>query len=641
MTNCLKSLVAVVLLAGPVRAADIVWTNAAGGNWSVAANWNPNQVPGGADNALVTASGSYTVTLNSAATVASLQVGGGTGTKTLTVSSTLTVNGASSVDANSVLNFSSGILNGTGDITVAGTLNWSGGNMSGTGATIIASGGTLNINNTVHDLQRTLQNNGTATWSAGPLQMNGGVFNNNGSFTAGTAGTLQFYGTGGAANAFNNTGTFVKQGAGAINFTVSSTGVSFNNTGSVDVQAGTLSFSAGGSNSGSIALTAGTTLGLSGAYTHDGTSKITGAGAVNVTGGTQSFADGAEVNPALSISSGTVSFAGNVTLSDLTLNSGALTGSGDVSVNGALTWSGGTMTGTGRTIVANTGTLNINNTVHDLLRTLQNDGTGTWIAGALQMNGGVFNNNGSFTASTAGTVQMYGTGGVNSFNNAGAFVKQGTGAVSFTVSSTGVPFSNNGSVDVQDGSLSLNAGGSNSSTILVGSGATLGLSGSYSHTLSSIIGGQGTVTFSGGTHAFAGGAQINAAHVNITSGTVNIAGNMSLADVTLTTTQTGGGDVTVTGSLTWGAGVMNGAGRTIIANGATLTINNTTHDLLRTLQNDGAATWTAGALQMNGGTFINNGSFTANNAGNLSCYGTGGVEAFNNVGTFTKQGSGT
>ena len=35
------------------RAATITWTNTAGGNWNDAANWNPNQVPGASDDALV------------------------------------------------------------------------------------------------------------------------------------------------------------------------------------------------------------------------------------------------------------------------------------------------------------------------------------------------------------------------------------------------------------------------------------------------------------------------------------------------------------------------------------------------------------------------------------------------------------
>jgi len=33
-------------VALPSSAADIVWTNTAGGNWGTAANWSPNQVPG-------------------------------------------------------------------------------------------------------------------------------------------------------------------------------------------------------------------------------------------------------------------------------------------------------------------------------------------------------------------------------------------------------------------------------------------------------------------------------------------------------------------------------------------------------------------------------------------------------------------
>lgn len=33
-------------------AATINWTNTAAGNWSVAANWSPNQVPASSDNAV-------------------------------------------------------------------------------------------------------------------------------------------------------------------------------------------------------------------------------------------------------------------------------------------------------------------------------------------------------------------------------------------------------------------------------------------------------------------------------------------------------------------------------------------------------------------------------------------------------------
>src|SRR5260370_41783932 len=48
----------------PGRAATIAWTNIAGGNWNDATNWTPNQVPGAADNALITSNGTYIVTLD-------------------------------------------------------------------------------------------------------------------------------------------------------------------------------------------------------------------------------------------------------------------------------------------------------------------------------------------------------------------------------------------------------------------------------------------------------------------------------------------------------------------------------------------------------------------------------------------------
>ena len=49
-------------------ASAINWTNIAGGNWSVAANWSPNQVPGSADDAVITNAGTYTVTLDTSPT---------------------------------------------------------------------------------------------------------------------------------------------------------------------------------------------------------------------------------------------------------------------------------------------------------------------------------------------------------------------------------------------------------------------------------------------------------------------------------------------------------------------------------------------------------------------------------------------
>src|SRR5205823_9210718 len=86
------------------RAADISWTNTAGGNWSAAANWSPNVVPGSSDNANITNSGTYAITIDINATVARLLAGASGGTQTIALSSqTLTLNGASSLETNTIL----------------------------------------------------------------------------------------------------------------------------------------------------------------------------------------------------------------------------------------------------------------------------------------------------------------------------------------------------------------------------------------------------------------------------------------------------------------------------------------------------------------------------------------------------------
>lgn len=77
----LSSLIAAWLVALPARAERVVWINTNGGNWSVAANWSPNQVPGASDDAVITNDGTYTVVLNVKAAPGSLTLGGAMGHK--------------------------------------------------------------------------------------------------------------------------------------------------------------------------------------------------------------------------------------------------------------------------------------------------------------------------------------------------------------------------------------------------------------------------------------------------------------------------------------------------------------------------------------------------------------------------------
>src|ERR1017187_4963812 len=110
------------------NAADLVWTNTAGGDWNVAANWSPAQVPGSGDYVIITNGGAYTVTNSGSATLSGLILGGTNGTQTLSIAS-LTLTGAGLINSN-------------------GVLNWSGGSLDG--SLTVAQGGMLSISNSVN-----------------------------------------------------------------------------------------------------------------------------------------------------------------------------------------------------------------------------------------------------------------------------------------------------------------------------------------------------------------------------------------------------------------------------------------------------------------------------------------------------------
>ena len=104
-----------LLLAGAVstRAATLTWTNAASGSWNTAANWNPNQVPGAGDTAVITNAG-VTVSLNSSTTVGGVILGtNGPGTVTLSLAGqTLALNGPLTVNPSGSFTVDSGALVG-------------------------------------------------------------------------------------------------------------------------------------------------------------------------------------------------------------------------------------------------------------------------------------------------------------------------------------------------------------------------------------------------------------------------------------------------------------------------------------------------------------------------------------------------
>lgn len=86
------------------HAGSINWNNAAGGNFSIGANWVGGVAPGPSDDAVINLAGTHTVTLDVSSTVTGLTLGGGGSTPTLNLNgNTLTLNGPGTINAGGIL----------------------------------------------------------------------------------------------------------------------------------------------------------------------------------------------------------------------------------------------------------------------------------------------------------------------------------------------------------------------------------------------------------------------------------------------------------------------------------------------------------------------------------------------------------
>jgi hypothetical protein len=86
--------------------------------------------------------------------------------------------------------------------------------------------------------------------------------------------------------------------------------MSFNNSGTVNVDAGGLDLqsSSGGTNTGTIDADAGTTLSFSVSYTHDASSALLGQGTLTFNGGTHTFTGTLSTNRIININGLAVNF---------------------------------------------------------------------------------------------------------------------------------------------------------------------------------------------------------------------------------------------------------------------------------------------------------------------------------------------
>ncbi len=209
---------------------------------------------------------------------------------------------------------SGGSLGGTNAVYAEATFIWSGGNISGQG--LVAAGSGVTISNGSGNLNltgRILANALDGVWTGNPggsiTISGGGVLSNyaNSTLDAEFDGSLA-NSTG--ANLFANSGLFRKTGR-----TGSTTiGVPIANTGTMEVQTGTLSLTGGGTSTGTFNVSSNAALNIGGGsadFTTNSVINIPEGGILTVTGGTPTFEGTIEADGAAFFIGGTANVTGS------------------------------------------------------------------------------------------------------------------------------------------------------------------------------------------------------------------------------------------------------------------------------------------------------------------------------------------
>jgi hypothetical protein len=412
-----------------------------GTSWHDPFNWNPDLIPGPSQDVIIDVPGDVTVVHSNFGTDAILSLQ----SEEAVVLSGGTLDIAAASNLSDTFTLNGGVLAGSGDVTLSGPFTWAYGTLAGTGATIANGGITFNGSNTnARNLDgRTLANGGTAVLQEGFLTAyNGATLTNQPSATFDFQGDHFLYvSTGGAT--FDNLGTVTKS-AGSGMTTIAAT---FNNSGLVEVQSGTLSLNGGGTHSGTFQ-------GSGSLYFGGGTHTLTGSIMnlnVSVGGGAVAM-NGTYQAANTALTGGTFTLAAGLTAHSETLNlsGGTLTGEGDIVVSGLFIWASGTMGGAGATTASGGIVFSGNNGRNLDSRTLANEGTAIFQDGFLTAyNGALIHNAAGATWEFQGDDFLYtGTGGAT-FQNDGALSKSaGDGTMTIFPA-----FVNGGSVAVQSGTF--------------------------------------------------------------------------------------------------------------------------------------------------------------------------------------------
>ena len=377
-------------------------------NWSDPANWDVGSVPT-ADARVVVNNYSPDATSLANLPLYRLDLSGGTLTTAGMLLQKLYLSGGT-------------LSSGTITLTTNGICNWTGGTLNS--SLIVPTNGLVQlagVNGTDYNFYGVLTNAGTVRLVSGNLQLVGACYGGPGQLVNLPGGLVDFQ----SDVAMHNTcGSEVFANAGIVRKSggtnTSAINAIFNNTGTLDVQAGTVSLNGSGSSQGRFVADAGATLTYGNSYEVDG--LLTGAG-TNL------------------------------------LNVATLSGTGVIS-NGLFVWSGGVLGASSTFTVATNGVLllaGINGTDYNLYGVLTNAGTVRLVSGNLQLVGACYGGPGQLVNLPGGLVDfqsdvaMHNTCGSEVFANAGIVRKSG----GTNTSAINAIFNNTGTLDLHSGTLEI------------------------------------------------------------------------------------------------------------------------------------------------------------------------------------------
>jgi hypothetical protein len=506
-------------------------------------------------------SGSNTATLNAAVPASTLTLGGGTiqgpaaGTGAFNVSGPLTLAGGT-----------------VGSATTGGmaAVNATGGGLITSSTTTVTTGGVLNFN-------APAAGTATYTWSGGTVSLSG-----TGAVGVGAGATLLATGNNGMTAATGTAtltiaGTFVKNG-GTSGTTLGGAGLTTTNTGTIDVETGSLSLTGVINNTGTLtANTPGT----------GGVISVDGGGTLNLNTGSVVTGTGS-----LRLNSGTAVLNVNADTSSAAafdVEGGTVQGTKTLTANGSFTWSGGTVGGTAAIKATNGGVVSGSSTVTTGFVELAGGSFG-WAGGNIVLNG-----TGTLLKIDAGVTLTNTTGNAfqTSAGNSPVVQNNGTFAKITAAGSVPIPgtmtFNNAGTVQITSGSIGVAGAFNNTGTITVANGATLSVNPGVLNLNGGSVTGAGTIRIDGGgTMTIPTGVTVPAGTTldyvrgTITgAGVLNLSGpfNFALFDSnsvsgSVTVNASGGGSWTGGGTPRISTGTVNLTGLTTAWSGADITFTN-------------------------------------------------------------------